>query len=191
MTGSTKFSKDRNSKKEAAGIDLLESNIPSPKTSLITLYQGVQRATDQMANILIHGTAKYNRKRRNKKKKKEEKKEKKNKNKEEEEGNSSQVKKKKWKPAIFQASKKIPLIVFGAGMFGKDLVKLKGLLSLTSFQCLKQFTNNTAPGKLIDEFKTSKTCSLCFSDDLSIIKADNFKGVGVICCKETSMPLTI
>ncbi|CEP18353.1 hypothetical protein [Parasitella parasitica] len=56
------------------------------------LYQVVQRATDQMAKILIHGTAKYNRKTRNKKKKKKKKKKKEEKEEEneEEEGDSSQ-----------------------------------------------------------------------------------------------------
>ncbi|EPB89337.1 hypothetical protein HMPREF1544_03846, partial [Mucor circinelloides 1006PhL] len=43
-----------------------------------------------------------------------------------------------------------------------------------------------AEGRLIvttiDEFKTSKTCNLCLSDGLTIIKTDKFKGVGVVCC---------
>jgi hypothetical protein len=106
MTGSTKFSKDQNKKKLATGIDLIESGIPSSKTTLVNeyssymkymllnknalfefydkntprnrfqLYQGVQRATDQMANIVIHGTVKYNRRRRDKDRKKKKKKKK-------------------------------------------------------------------------------------------------------------------
>lgn len=90
----------------ATRIDLIESGIPSSKTSLVTeynsyvkymllnknalfefndknaarnrfqSYQGVQRATDQMANIVIHGTAKYNRRRRDKGRKRKKKKKK-------------------------------------------------------------------------------------------------------------------
>ncbi|CEP10059.1 hypothetical protein [Parasitella parasitica] len=92
------------------------------------------------------------------------------------------------KPAPFQESKKISLIVFGAGMFGKDLVKLKGLRCGAVGKLFQTLKRREAKGKLIvttiNEFKTSKTCTLCFSDDLSIIKVNNFKGVGVVCCKK-------
>ncbi|KAI8646659.1 hypothetical protein BD408DRAFT_428655 [Parasitella parasitica] len=71
-------------------------------------------------------------------------------------------------------------------MFGKDAVKLKGHrcgVVGTLFRTLKR---REAEGRLIvttiDEFKTSKTCNLCLSDGLTIIKTDNFKGVGVVCC---------
>jgi hypothetical protein len=104
MTGSTKFSKNQNRKKLATEIDLIESDIPSSKASLVTeynsyakymllnknalfefyeknaarnrfqLYQGVQRATNQMASIVIRSTAKYNRRRRDKGRKKKKKK---------------------------------------------------------------------------------------------------------------------
>ncbi|KAI7906471.1 uncharacterized protein BX663DRAFT_420433, partial [Cokeromyces recurvatus] len=100
MTGSTRYIKQLNDKKALSCISLIESNIPSPKTSRFTtyqnhvkymfenldallsfysvdnardrfsLYQGVQRAFEQMANMLTHGTAKYNRSKRDKKKKK-------------------------------------------------------------------------------------------------------------------------
>ncbi|GAA5812184.1 hypothetical protein MFLAVUS_005634 [Mucor flavus] len=183
MTGSTRFSRKQNKLKKDTGIESLESEIPSPKTSKSSaysdyvkymllnkdsffgfygkdtaktrfqLYQGVQRATDQMANILINGTSK----------------------------------KQKWKPAPYLESKtKIPLIVFGAGMFGKDAVKLKGHRCGVVGKLFRTLKRREAEGRLIvttiDEFKTSKTCNLCLSDGLTIIDTDNFKGVGVVCC---------
>ncbi|KAI8645903.1 hypothetical protein BD408DRAFT_457542, partial [Parasitella parasitica] len=79
-----------------------------------------------IANILINGTSKYNRNKRSKEKKKK-KRRKENKKKRVVIDNPSKPKKQKWKPAPYLESKtKIPLIVFGAGMFGKDAVKLKG-----------------------------------------------------------------
>ncbi|KAI8975446.1 hypothetical protein BDF20DRAFT_878746, partial [Mycotypha africana] len=36
----------------------------------------------------------------------------------------------------------------------------------------------------IDEFKTSKTCSLCFYDDMQIVDTLGFKGTGVLHCKQ-------
>lgn len=103
MTGSTRFSRKQNKLKKDTGIESLESEIPSPKTSKSSaysdyvkymllnkdsffgfygkdtaktrfqLYRGVQRATDQMANILINGTSKYNRNKRSNEKKKKKK----------------------------------------------------------------------------------------------------------------------
>ncbi|KAI8970261.1 hypothetical protein BDF20DRAFT_826325 [Mycotypha africana] len=109
MAGSTKYCKKLNSIKAVTGIDLVESQIPSSKTSRLgvyeaftsymlnnldalfsfyghetakdwfTLYQGRQRAPETMANMLTHGTAKYNCKKRSKarKRKKQQKKKKK------------------------------------------------------------------------------------------------------------------
>ncbi|GAA5815083.1 hypothetical protein MFLAVUS_008589 [Mucor flavus] len=183
MTGSTRFSRKQNKLKKDTGIESLESEIPSPKTSKSSaysdyvkymllnkdslfgfyekdaaktrfqLYRGVQRATDQMANILINGTSK----------------------------------KQKWKPAPYLESKtKISLIIFGAGMFGKDAVKLKGHRCGVVGKVFGTLERREAEGRLIvttiDEFKTSKTCNLCLSDGLTIIDTDNFKGIGVVCC---------
>ncbi|GAA5808627.1 hypothetical protein MFLAVUS_002019 [Mucor flavus] len=186
MTGLTRFSRKQNKLKKDTGIESLESEISSPKTSKSSaysdyvkymllnkdsffgfyekdtakirfqLYRGVQRATDQMANILINGT-------------------------------SNKPKKQKWKPAPYLESKtKIPLIVFGAGMFGKDAVKLKGHRCGAVGKLFRTLKRREAEGRLIvttiDEFKTSKTCNLCLSDGLTIIDTDNFKGVEVVCC---------
>ncbi|KAI8988141.1 hypothetical protein BDF20DRAFT_854000, partial [Mycotypha africana] len=52
-------------------------------------------------------------------------------------------------------------------MFGKDVVKSDQLIVVT-----------------IDEFKTSKTCSLCFYDDMQIVDTPGFKGTGVLHCKQ-------
>ncbi|CEP19596.1 hypothetical protein [Parasitella parasitica] len=86
----------------------------------------------------------------------------------------------------------IPLIAFGAGMFGKDLVKMKGLQYGVVGKLFRTLKRREAEGKLIvatiDEFKTSKTCNLSFSDDLNLNKADNSRDVVGV---ETLMPLTI
>ena len=36
----------------------------------------------------------------------------------------------------------------------------------------------------IDEFKTSKTCSSCFFDDLKVVKTSGFKGKDVLSCSK-------
>ncbi|KAG1397538.1 hypothetical protein G6F60_008947 [Rhizopus arrhizus] len=103
LTGSTVYSKKLELKKECSGIKTIESQIPTPKTPEVgpydqyvkytlthldklldfygkgtahhrfQLYQGRQRAPEMMANMLTHGTAKYNRSRRKRKKKKDKK----------------------------------------------------------------------------------------------------------------------
>ncbi|KAG2235217.1 hypothetical protein INT48_003561, partial [Thamnidium elegans] len=41
---------------------------------------------------------------------------------------AKQIKENKWKPLKFKEDRqKVPLIVFGSGMFGKNTLKLKGL----------------------------------------------------------------
>ncbi|KAG0871841.1 hypothetical protein G6F16_005603 [Rhizopus arrhizus] len=107
LTGSTVYSKKLELKKECSGIKTIESQIPTPKTAAVgsydqyvkymlthldklldfygkdtahhrfQLYQGRQRAPEMMANMLTHGTAKYNRSRRKRKKKKKDKNDKK------------------------------------------------------------------------------------------------------------------
>ncbi|KAG1277309.1 hypothetical protein G6F57_008684 [Rhizopus arrhizus] len=94
-------------KSSCSGIKTIESQIPTPKTVAVgsydqyvkymlthldklldfygkdtahhrfQLYQGRQRAPEMMANMLTHGTAKYNRSRRKRKKKKKDKNDKK------------------------------------------------------------------------------------------------------------------
>lgn len=108
-TGSNSFSKKQKKKKSQTGIDKIESAIPSCKTSDIlkyenyaakifshlrrlfdfygadtahdrfNLYQGRQRAADNMVNLLLHGTSKYSRAKRDKKKRSERRKKKKKK----------------------------------------------------------------------------------------------------------------
>ncbi|KAG0842259.1 hypothetical protein G6F18_002875 [Rhizopus arrhizus] len=138
-----------------------------------------------MANMLTHGTAKYNRSRRKRKKKKD-----KN-DKKEDEGLSLRTdeKKLKWWPLPFQENKeKCPLVVFGAGVFGKDMVKMKGLRCGVIGKLFATLKKREAAGELIvvtiDEFKTSKTCSSCFFDDLKVVKTPCFKGKGVLSCSK-------
>lgn len=93
----------------------------------------------------------------------------------------------KWKPSSFveENKEKVPLVVFGNGMFGKDVVKLKGLrcgVVGILWRCLKK---KEAAGELlaisIDEYKTSRICCQCDSDSLSGIS--NVKGHSVLVCK--------
>ncbi|KAI7900981.1 uncharacterized protein BX663DRAFT_438345, partial [Cokeromyces recurvatus] len=159
------------------------------------LYQGRQRAPEIMTNMIINGGSKYNKAKRVKKKKrkKEEKRRKKKKNGDISFSCLNQVctKQNKWKPIKYQQdSTKVPLIVFGSGMFGKDNVKLKGLRCGIVGKLYKLLKKREAEGQLIattiDEFKTSKTYSLCFFDDLKIISTKSFKGVAVVCCERCS-----
>lgn len=85
---------------------------------------------------------------------------------------------------------RVPLIVFGDGMFGKDRVKLKGHRNGVVEKLYRTLKSKEAEGQLIvitiDEYKTSKTCSLCFHDDVRIISSKTFRGVGVVSCSQCS-----
>jgi hypothetical protein len=81
---------------------------------------------------------------------------------------------------------KVPLVVFGNGMFGKNLVKLKGLrcgVAGVLWRCLKK---REAAGDLIvlpvDEYKTSRICSRCETDSLGDVAC--IKGHSVLLCKK-------
>ncbi|KAG1019468.1 hypothetical protein G6F26_010093 [Rhizopus arrhizus] len=203
-------------KPSCSGIKMIESQIPTPKSAAVgsydqyvkhmlthldklldfygkdtahhrsQLYQGQQMAPEMMANMLTHGTAKYNRSRRKRKKKKKDKNDKK-----EDEGLSllTDEKKLKWKPLPFQENKeKYPLVVFGAGVFGKDMVKMKRLRCGVIGKLFATLKKREAAGELIvvtiDEFKTSKTCSSCFFDDLKVAKPPGFKGKCILSCSK-------
>lgn len=83
---------------------------------------------------------------------------------------------------------KIPFIVFGARMFGKDAVKLKGHRCDVVGKLFRMLKRREVEGTLIvttiDEYKTSKTCSLCQFDDMKIINTKKFKGSGVLVCNK-------
>ncbi|OAD77825.1 hypothetical protein PHYBLDRAFT_141686 [Phycomyces blakesleeanus NRRL 1555(-)] len=99
------------------------------------------------------------------------------------------TKRDRWKPTKYQQdSTKVPLLVFGSGMFGKDDVKLKRHRCGAVGKLYKLLKKQEAEGQLIiitiNEFKTSKTRSLCFFNDMKIIKTNPFKGVAVVSCKQ-------
>ncbi|EIE85546.1 hypothetical protein RO3G_10256 [Rhizopus delemar RA 99-880] len=128
LTGSTVYSKKTRVKKKCSGINTIESQIPTPKTAAVEsydqyvkytlinldklldfygkdtahhrfqLYQDRQRAPEMLANMLTHGTAKYNRSRRKRKKKKKGKNDKK---KDEWLSLRTDEKKLKWRPLPF------------------------------------------------------------------------------------------
>ncbi|KAG0787722.1 hypothetical protein G6F19_007506 [Rhizopus arrhizus] len=95
----------------------------------------------------------------------------------------------KWRHLPFQENKeKCPLVVFGAGVFGKDMIKMKGLQCGVIGKLFATLKKREAAGELIvvtiDEFKTSKACSSCFFDDLKVVKTPGFKGKGVLSCSK-------
>ncbi|CEG83564.1 hypothetical protein RMATCC62417_17465 [Rhizopus microsporus] len=158
------------------------------------LYQGKQRAPEMMVNMLLNGGAKYNRKKRfkkkNKKEKQKNKKMKRLQKNEKKKGKSRQQqnrRRNKWKPLKFKEEDrfKVPLVVFGNDMFGKDIVKLKGLrcgVAGIMWRCLKK--REAADDLLvlpIDEFKTSRNCCRCETDSLDSVSG--VKGDSVLVCK--------
>ncbi|KAG1248749.1 hypothetical protein G6F65_019449 [Rhizopus arrhizus] len=64
------------------------------------------------------------------------------------------------------------------------MVKMKGLRCGVIGKLFATLKKREAAGELIvvtiDEFKTSKTCSSCFFDDLKVVKTPGFKGKGVL-----------
>lgn len=73
-------------------------------------------------------------------------------------------------------------------MFGKDLVRLKGNRCGVTGVFYRSLKKREIVGDLIvvtiDEYNTSKTCSLCFNDEMKVLSAPGFKGVGVVDCKK-------
>ncbi|KAI7873225.1 uncharacterized protein EV154DRAFT_556343 [Mucor mucedo] len=83
----------------------------------------------------------------------------------------------KWKPLPYKEDKsKVPLVVFGTGMFGKDLVKLKRLECGVTGVMWRSLKKREAACELIaitiDEYKTSKVCSQCYFDTLKVWQSD-------------------
>ncbi|KAI8072172.1 uncharacterized protein B0P05DRAFT_580302 [Gilbertella persicaria] len=180
------------------GVELLTFYGKETAKCHFQLYQGRQRAPEMMVNMLTHGTAKYNKFQRKKKGKKNVKRGKKKKKKpkidggKENEGLKSKLdttaKKLKWKPLPFREEKeKCPLVVFGDGVFGKDMVKLKNLRCGVVGKLFQTLKKRETAGALIvltiDEFKTSKTCSSCFYSNLGVVKITHFKGNSVLACQ--------
>ncbi|KAG0967070.1 hypothetical protein G6F25_006440 [Rhizopus arrhizus] len=68
------------------------------------------------------------------------------------------------------------------------MVKMKGLRCGVIGKLFATLKKREAAGELIvvtiDEFKTSKTCSSCFFDDLKVVKTPGFKGKGVLSCSK-------
>ncbi|KAG2208314.1 hypothetical protein INT47_006170, partial [Mucor saturninus] len=64
----------------------------------------------------------------------------------------------------------MPLIIFGDGLKNKSQTKFKGLRSGVTDKLYRQLKRREKLGELllvdINEFKTSKTCNSCFSNDL-------------------------
>lgn len=93
----------------------------------------------------------------------------------------------KWRSHPFREERtKCPLIVFGDGVFGKDMVKFKKLRCGVVGKLFLALKKRQAAGGLIvltiDEYKTSKICSSCFSYKLEVVKTPGFKGNSVLTC---------
>ncbi|ORE03476.1 hypothetical protein BCV72DRAFT_315350 [Rhizopus microsporus var. microsporus] len=135
------------------------------------LYQGKQRAAEETVNMLAHGGTKYNKRKKRHRKKKRSKKQKLMANPKEKK-NPVAKNSQNWKPVKFQMEReKVPLVVFGARMFGKDSIKLKGnrLASLVFFwRALKRReAAKDLIAVIIDECKTFKVCNACNNDPLT------------------------
>jgi hypothetical protein len=189
------------------GIKDIETNIPSPKTvdptkfslyltyilqNLDTLfsfyshrsaafrfhdYQGRQRTNAEVANILLQGGKKYNKRNRKKTKKNRKQRKKKAKAKKLQYPDRVALKQERknarWRPQHFNPSALVPLVVFGDGMKNKDTVKMKGHVSGTTgllYQEIQRRQNQFLAALLdINEFRTSRvSISLCHSYLLSI-----------------------
>lgn len=91
----------------------------------------------------------------------------------------------KFKPTQFELSSKVPLIVFGDGMFGKDNVKLKGNRCGVTGILWKALKRREKSGNLVavtvDEYLTSQICSVCKKRRL--VDAGN-KGRSTLICLE-------
>ncbi|CEG74920.1 hypothetical protein RMATCC62417_10048 [Rhizopus microsporus] len=93
---------------------ILAFNRFSTAKSRFHLYQGVQRAREEMVNILVNGGRKYSKSKKRRKKRKDK--------------HPPKVNQKRkdpyWKKSdFFYDKEKLSLISFGNGMFGKDLVE--------------------------------------------------------------------
>ncbi|CEP17611.1 hypothetical protein [Parasitella parasitica] len=209
LTGSTKYTIKLQNLKNEAGITPIKTDIPTAKTCLAAvyhtyaaymllhrqalldfygfqrakvrfyLYQGRQKAPQIMVNMLVNGGKKYNRRQRSKKKKRAKQKKRLKKQ-------NRVIPPTTAKPAKFhQYTNKVPLIVFGSGMFGKDSVKLKGNKTGVTDILWRAIKKREKEGDLlaitIDEFKTSRICYRCYEDSLK--KVDNVKGVSVLGCE--------
>ncbi|KAG0814600.1 hypothetical protein G6F17_003459 [Rhizopus arrhizus] len=184
LTGSTVYSKKLELKKECSGIKTIESQIPTPKTAAVGSYdQYVKYMLTHLDKLLDfygkdiahHRFQLYQGRQRAP----------------EMMANmlTHGTAKLKWRPLPFQENKeKCSLVVFGAGVFGKDMVKMRGLRCGVIGKLFATLKKCEAAGELIvvtiDEFKTSKACSSCFFDDLKVVKIPGFKGKGVLSCSK-------
>ncbi|KAI8891385.1 hypothetical protein K501DRAFT_265246 [Backusella circina FSU 941] len=130
MTGSLNYQRSLDEERINSNVKKIETSISTGKTANATKYeehikaevrfrrfQDCQRAREEMFSILINGSKKYNKRRRR----------------------SAKLNRggKKWTAKKFsEDSDCIPLVVFGAGMFGKGQVKFKRFQSgVTGILC--------------------------------------------------------
>ncbi|KAG2200602.1 hypothetical protein INT47_007346 [Mucor saturninus] len=177
MGGVTQRHKQEQELKKSLGIDQIETNIPSPKTTshdayilyityilqhIDTLfnfygfrttnsrwcnYIASQKSIEDAVNILINGSTKYNKKRR------------KNKKKSKKRRRSRIVDSLKSKPKIIKREhkekfeggdrNKMPLIIFGDGLKNKSQTKFKGLRSGVMDKLYRQLKRREKLGELL------------------------------------------
>ncbi|ORE06452.1 hypothetical protein BCV72DRAFT_328887 [Rhizopus microsporus var. microsporus] len=79
---------------------------------------------------------------------------------------------------------KVPLVVFGAGMLGKDSIKLKGNRCGLTGVFWRALKRREAAGDLIavtiDEYKSPKVCNACNNDPLA--RVSGVKGCSTLVC---------
>lgn len=163
--------------KEAAGIKRIESQIPTlfrfynhqSAPFRFYNYQGNQRSTAEMGNILLNGGKKYNKSRRKKTNRNKRRKRRRNKsrNRVESQPTKSNCMRKEvmFKKSKFLTSNRVPVVVFGDGLKNKENTRMKGQLPGASgvlLRSLHQRTKQlTAATIMINEHNTSKVCSSC------------------------------
>ncbi|GAA5814925.1 hypothetical protein MFLAVUS_008428 [Mucor flavus] len=160
LTGSTKYSSRLQRLKNMKDLTIIETNIPTQKTCSSISYERFIQYIINYKDKLFDFYGKVTAKDRFFYVKNVAKKQQQNR------------KSGKWKPSMFHEKdkSKVPLIVFGNEMFGKDLVKLKGLrcgVVGIMWRCLKK--REAAVDLVVvtvDEFKTSRICCRCGTDSL-------------------------
>ncbi|KAI7870217.1 hypothetical protein BDF14DRAFT_1710815, partial [Spinellus fusiger] len=151
---------------------ILAFNNNNTAETRLHLYQGVQRACEEIVNILVNGGRKYNKYRRIKKKRK-------NKEQRQEEGASARghwhLKRLEYDPT------KLPVVDYGTGIKVKDAAKFKGRrvgLTRVLYQSLKK--KRQKGGDLmvdVDEFRTLRVSIIDLSPNMKSCSNINFNSI--------------
>ncbi|CEG77523.1 hypothetical protein RMATCC62417_12259 [Rhizopus microsporus] len=157
-------------------------------------YRGGQKALDDCTNILVNGSAKYNKGKRKKKNRLDRRKRRRITN--------------RWNPGVedlpvvsgnfhrraFQTgdTTKMPLVVFGDGLTNKSSARFRDLRHGVPEKIYKHLRLKEKLGELylldIDEFRTSQVCNSCKTRNLRHYQAENDKSIhSILICSECNI----